>query len=189
MVEKKYCVYWIRLDTHNDYNKEGYIGISSNMKRREYVHQQESSSCKHVYHALKKYKSSIQVDILANNLDNEAACLLEEMLRPEDKIGWNLVKGGGLPPNHTGAKRKQSTKDKIGNALRGVKRPERCGENSNNFKTAVTYKGTSVVDGSVILLKGKLQIKAAGFTPTPIYKFVRGIYNSSNYRGYTWEIV
>ena len=73
---KSYCVYWIHKDDDTDYNTTGYVGISTNVKQRVKDHLKMSGSCRHLYHALTKYKDQVSFSVLANNLDEEAACLL-----------------------------------------------------------------------------------------------------------------
>ncbi len=70
-----------------------------------------------------KYKDSICFVILANDLDFESACLLEEMLRPKENMGWNIAKGGSIPPNPKGKKRSDSYRTNISKAKTGLKNP------------------------------------------------------------------
>lgn len=186
---KTYCVYWIHKDGHADYNTQGYVGISSNMKTRFKAHSKDSSKCVHLKHALKVYYGRLSVKILANNLDQEAASLIEEMLRPVPKIGWNIQMGGYNGSANLSRPHRLETKIKIGNALRGNKYPGMCGADNPNFGSAKHYKGISLVDGSEIILHGKQEIFDAGFTPKYIYAFVNGKFPRTHYKKYTWEVV
>jgi len=102
-----YSVYWIRHPDHTDMFTEGYIGISKNSDKRFMQHNKRCQN-KHLKNAINKYgwdKLVKQVLLIAD----KAYCLMiESQLRPSDDIGWNIVKGGGVPPtfvrtgwNHT----------------------------------------------------------------------------------------
>lgn len=99
-----------------DFSK-GYIGISSNLEYRWYRHRNCNEN-PHLTNAYAKYEDIIEYVLIAGSRDY---CLnLESKLRPENRIGWNLTKGGGLPPNHSGKEMSQDQKDKIGKANSGT---------------------------------------------------------------------
>ncbi len=97
-------VYWIHRESHTDPHSQGYVGVSNNPGRRylgylSYASGKgtgDSSNNKHLISALRKYEDVV-CDLMYMG-DREECLLLEEMYRPEDGIGWNLVKGGGDPP-------------------------------------------------------------------------------------------
>lgn len=120
-------VYWIKHKNHKDIKTEGYVGISINPEKRFKNHISYDAN-KHLRNALIKYKDDITIQIVIEE-EKDFCLLLEEELRPNDNIGWNIVKGGGLPPNIKGMKTprkkkpirqplKQSTKEKISKSLK-----------------------------------------------------------------------
>ena len=91
------CVYWVRCADHTDLFTQGYIGVTSNFDRRMNEHYKKTEN-RHFKFAIEKYgwENLIKEQIL---IGSEDYCLeIEQKLRPTDKIGWNLVKGGGNPP-------------------------------------------------------------------------------------------
>lgn len=96
-----YVLYWIHKPEQHDPFSEGYIGISSNLKSRVEYHRKYANSV--VGKAMRKYGDDIIIETLYVDLSEQNAKSLEEEFRPHDKIGWNLVKGGGLPPSRKNA--------------------------------------------------------------------------------------
>ena len=98
----KYYVYWIKSEHHQDPYQEGYIGITNNLKRR------------FKYHSSPKYSDNVtllegiidgaSIQVLHECDSKETALILEEKYRPTYCIGWNINKGGSLPPSNTGKK-------------------------------------------------------------------------------------
>lgn len=166
MKQRLYCVYWIKHDDHTDFLRDGYIGITCNAKKRFQNHQSKSSFCKHLYAALNKHKSKVKVNILANNLDYEAAMLLEKMLRPEPSIGWN-IKSGGQEPRYS-----VQTDPRSCNA--GIYNPR--------------YKGrviaTNIISGEKLYLIGEKEMKENGFHSGLISDCIKGKRNQ--HKGYTF---
>jgi len=89
-------VYWIRYEKHTNPYKEGYIGVSSEPTRRLEEHSNFTKCNPKLKNALNKGASMV---ILKKCKDEKEALRLEEHYRPEDMIGWNIVKGGGKPPS------------------------------------------------------------------------------------------
>ena len=90
-------VYWIRHPDHTDIRCQGYVGVTKRFDRRLFEHKTLRQNI-HLTRAIAKYgwDNLIKEKIV---LASESYCLeVEQKLRPEDKIGWNLVKGGGKPP-------------------------------------------------------------------------------------------
>ena len=91
-------VYWIRKKEHTNIYEEGYVGVSSNIKRRWREHITEALNNRHPNAHLgqainKYYPDNIVFEIVY--LSNEDNCYKhEEYLRPETNIGWNLRSGG-----------------------------------------------------------------------------------------------
>ena len=80
-------VYWIHDETHCNLS-EGYIGVSSDYKKRFREHK-------------KRFGADVQYSVLLEA--DEAYCYsIEAQLRPSPNIGWNEAKGGMKPPNQLG---------------------------------------------------------------------------------------
>lgn len=96
-------VYWIAHKDHTDIFSQGYIGVSSNPEKRWEYHKKRGENA-HIRNAIKKYgwDNLVKKVVL---IGDENYCLeIENKLRPTDKIGWNLVCGGGKPPSALGKK-------------------------------------------------------------------------------------
>lgn len=94
-----YCVYWIREKSHTDLMSQGYIGVSSNAEKRFISHKEMNKGTNnHLRHAIKKYGWDNLVKSVLLYAEKDYCLDIERKLRPADKIGWNLVVGGGLPP-------------------------------------------------------------------------------------------
>ncbi len=94
-------VYWLHIDSHSDITKEGYIGFSSRSVEKRYKEHKAltlTDSCPNypVYNAIKKYGDDVRVTTLLEASDEY--CLdIEQKLRPEPNIGWNVSCGGTAP--------------------------------------------------------------------------------------------
>ena len=96
-------VYWIRHADHTDITSQGYIGVSNNANKR-FLDHKRSKQNPHLAYAIKKYgwDNLLKSEIL---FSTQEYCLdIERKLRPTNSIGWNIVMGGGLPPNAKGKK-------------------------------------------------------------------------------------
>ena len=81
-----------------DFSK-GYIGVTIRpLHKRMKEHLREGN--KHLRNALFKYPDIIHYVLVQGS--NEYILDLENSLRPSNKMGWNLVPGGGLPPKGSG---------------------------------------------------------------------------------------
>jgi hypothetical protein len=90
-------LYHIKLKTSSNIN-EGYIGVTERSIDTRFSEHELANS--RVGKSIRKYKNLIEViELNSGNIDEMYA--LEEQLRPEDNIGWNIVKGGGKPPRTT----------------------------------------------------------------------------------------
>jgi hypothetical protein len=96
-------VYWIRAPHHSDLTLEGYVGVSKNAKKRwaqghNWAHRKGRHDNSRFSNAISKYGwDNLIKTILV--VSNEEYCYdLERKLRPTDRIGWNLLAGGGKPP-------------------------------------------------------------------------------------------
>ena len=136
-----YSLYHIGIDA--DLNT-GYIGISKNPHIRFSQHQwQRKESNKHLKNAMQKYGKDVFKRVVFCNLEKEAAELLEEMLRPNPNIGWNITKGGGIPPNPKGKERSAEYRSNISKA--------KMGENNPMYGKKVTFSETHRKNLSIAL--------------------------------------
>jgi hypothetical protein len=104
-------LYWIHLPEHIDPYSEGYVGISSDPEKRIKQHKKGTEN-RYLKHVFNKYGTTIVIDILDEGLE-ENVLLKEEEYRPNKNIGWNIAKGGGLPPNQKGVKGRKKTFEEI----------------------------------------------------------------------------
>ena len=94
-----FYVYHIKLPEHGV--DEGYVGVSVNPKERWSNHKSREENLI-LSRAIQKYGRELQYKILGV-FDTLSEALWQEFtLRPTDRLGWNLVKGGGMPPNMGG---------------------------------------------------------------------------------------
>lgn len=98
-----YYLYWIRYQDHTDPKTQGYIGISSRPDDRFLEHKRGQKN-KILPRVISKGAS---MEILLEGFSLEKALLEESKYRPEEKIGWNIAKGGDIPPSKRGHKYKQ----------------------------------------------------------------------------------
>ena len=90
-------VYWIHHPDHSDMLTQGYIGVSKNIKTRFSSHKNRPSN-EHLKRAIKKYGWDALVKKVLLIADEAYCLMIEAKLRATDKIGWNVVAGGGMPP-------------------------------------------------------------------------------------------
>lgn len=88
---------------------EGYIGISVDCKRRWSKHRSQPNG--HLKCAMEKY-DDIVYDIITEGYEEEML-RMEQWLRPQKNIGWNIAEGGGKPPSWAGKNHTESTKIKV----------------------------------------------------------------------------
>jgi hypothetical protein len=94
----EYTIYWIKHNKHYDLKFQGYIGITSNFKKRMWEHKVDSRKKDSLlYRAANKYGwDNLEKQIIYQG-DKESCQLLEELLRPKEYIGWNICIGGYVP--------------------------------------------------------------------------------------------
>jgi group I intron endonuclease len=90
-------VYWIHHPSHTDMFTQGYIGITKNFKERMRFHKMLRCNA-YLSNAIKKYGWDNLIKEVVLVADKDYCISIETKLRSKDSIGWNLVKGGGLPP-------------------------------------------------------------------------------------------
>lgn len=118
-LSKRCFVYWIHLPSHSDLTSEGYIGITTTtVDKRFKDHTSAAKTTKFnypIHNAIKKYGDDLIVTTLIEG-SLEYCQLMELKLRPSEKIGWNLTKGGGFPIDMTGRRHTEEAKKKISEA-------------------------------------------------------------------------
>ena len=92
-------VYWIHKPEHTDITKQGYIGITNKLARERWVAHQSASrhnpdaNCAVVNRAIRKHHNLIYEIVLV--ADTREYCeRIEGLLRPTNRIGWNIARGG-----------------------------------------------------------------------------------------------
>ena len=98
-------VYWIRKTGHTDIFTQGYVGVTTQkrFKRRLFEHF-TSNTNQHLTRAVEKYGEDalLKTPVVYGTLEY---CLeVEQKLRSDKKIGWNVAIGGGIPPSPKGKK-------------------------------------------------------------------------------------
>jgi len=119
-------VYWLRHPDHTDMFTQGYIGVSSDHNSRWLYHKNHPKNA-HLKHAIQKYGWDNLVKEVILMADKAYCLMIEAKIRAEDKIGWNIVKGGGMPPRTilTGWKHTEESNEKNRQAHLGKKhKPE-----------------------------------------------------------------
>ncbi len=111
-----------------------YFGLTSNFEARKKKHYKDTKTRISKFHtALKKYGDQMTWRIHTDNLTREQAQELEDDLIcgfNTIEYGYNMVRGGGLPPNHSGKPiglgRKASSEHRaaISKGLMGGTRPK-----------------------------------------------------------------
>ena len=103
-----YKIYWIKYLEHTDPFTDGYIGLTSQSLKDRFNDHKQNNKNKHLKNRCKQEK--VEVICLMENLTQEEARKIEEIYRPSENIGWNINKGGDLPPSRKG---KISPKSKL----------------------------------------------------------------------------
>ena len=92
-------VYWIHKPEHTDITSQGYVGITNGMARDRWFNHQTASRknpnvhCAILNRAILKHKDLIYEVVLV--ADTREYCeRIEGLLRPINKIGWNIARGG-----------------------------------------------------------------------------------------------
>jgi hypothetical protein len=92
-------VYWIHRPEHTDITKQGYVGITNMRARERWAEHRRASRknpdvhCAVVNRAICKYPDLIYEVVLV--ADTREYCeRIEGLLRPTNRIGWNIARGG-----------------------------------------------------------------------------------------------
>lgn len=91
------CVYWIRLPEHTDIFSQGYVGVTKKTLSKRYGQHVQASkknpNLTHLSSAINKYSDRLIASVVL--IAEEEYCYdVENKLRPDIKIGWNLCAGG-----------------------------------------------------------------------------------------------
>ncbi len=87
-------LYWIHYPEHTDPMTQGYIGVTVNPTKRLKTH--STGKNKRLAYGI---ANGATMTILSEYTVRDDALTEERRMRPEETIGWNLVEGGGDPPN------------------------------------------------------------------------------------------
>lgn len=195
------AVYWIHHADHTDMFSQGYVGVSSNIKKRWYDHRTTTEN-QHLKSAINKYGWDNLVKKVILMADKSYCLDIETKLRPIGQIGWNIVAGGGNPPSYLGKKdseevRRKKAASKFGNkhGLGVVFTQERRakisaakkgnnGLNGHQNGLKYTYIGTNIVTGKQIQVTGNAEIKKAGFHSGHVNECSMG--KQKTHKGYKW---
>ena len=92
-------VYWIHKPEHTDITKQGYVGITHKRVRDRWLDHKSASRrtpdshCAMLNRAIRKYPNLIYEVVLV--ADTREYCeRIEGLLRPTNRIGWNIARGG-----------------------------------------------------------------------------------------------
>lgn len=133
-----YSVYWIRHPEHTDIFTQGYIGITASVAKRFNDHKVRTQN-KHLQNAINKYGWGNLIKQVVLIADKAYCLMIELKLRAEASVGWNITKGGGMPPKfiktgwkhtkeaneknrqaHLGKKLTETTKKKLSDSLKKI---------------------------------------------------------------------
>jgi len=102
-------VYWIHNKLQTEPDKDGYIGITKNLKKRcrEHKRSARKGSSYPVHAAIRKYGwGNLKVEVLFQGTLEE--CKTKEIcLRPKEQIGWNICAGGVVPKQQSLEKQRE----------------------------------------------------------------------------------
>lgn len=135
-----HSVYWIRNASHTDIFSQGYVGVSNNVVKRWNSHKNKPTNY-HFSNAVKMYGWDNLVKEVVLLADEDYCLDIETKLRPNDKIGWNVVAGGGLPPSSKGkvlGAMSDETKRKISLAKTGGKGTRNGAVNSSEMREKIS---------------------------------------------------
>jgi hypothetical protein len=98
-----YNLYWIHQKDHTDMFTQGYIGIAMDANKRWNTHYKRQENT-HLSNAIKKYGWDNLIKEVVLIADKSYCLIMELKLRYDIGIGWNIAKGGGMPPSSKGNK-------------------------------------------------------------------------------------
>lgn len=149
-------VYWIHHPEHTDMFTQGYIGVSKDLKKRWNDHAKRTGNT-HLLNAIKKYGWDSLVKEVVLVADEAYCLMIEAKLRAEDKMGWNITKGGGMPPLtkwNLGKNLSDETKAKISINRKGKKHTQEMQEFITQNNLIIAGQNTRFKKGQVAWNKG-----------------------------------
>ena len=134
---------------------QGYIGVSNNTKLRWREHETRTGNV-HLQRAIKKYGWDNLVKEVIVIADQLYCLAVEFKLRSADKMGWNIVAGGGMPPSSRGKKfiRSEEYKAQMSISKMGQKHTPET-QTKINLNLTEGGKATRFVKGQVAHNKGQ----------------------------------
>lgn len=117
-----YTLYWIKNTEYKNPLTEGYIGITKQTLHKRFEDHKNNHKNKHLKNRCRQSNTFILP--LAENLSKSEAQELELKYRPKENIGWNIAKGGDIPPSRKGKVSKKSLlkgEDRTAKQIRGHK--------------------------------------------------------------------
>lgn len=137
---REHSVYWIHKPDDSCIGSQGYIGVSVNPHTRFIAHQchaRKKNSPAYNYpicRAIRKYGEDLKHEIIFRGSITDAYAM-EELLRPEPGISWNISKGGDV--SHTlGIKQSKELIKKRMDARKGY-----CHSEETKRKLSLATKG------------------------------------------------
>jgi predicted GIY-YIG superfamily endonuclease len=163
-------VYWIKSQDHTDAYSQGYIGVSSKLKKRFVSHKNKPPN-QHFKNAIQKHGwDKLEKQVIFTG--SEEACLaFEVMLRPNKHIGWNTEPGGSKPPVHKGV-----------NNVNFGRGGEMSGVNCPNTKGTVI--ASNIKTNTTIVLCGNKDMASKGFDFRQVSDCLLG--KQKTHRGHTF---
>jgi len=151
---------------------QGYIGITKYPKSRWSRHKSKNSDSNPILkRAIKKYKPSFNIIAVFDTLED--ALWQEFTLRPFDRMGWNLVKGGGLPPSMGGWNKGKKTPEDVRKKQSEVRKGRFKGEKHPRSKlvTIYDYQTDEVLYKNVVISPWA---KQNGYNPSHLTDTAKG---------------
>jgi group I intron endonuclease len=157
-----YIIYWIHRSCHTNFLTEGYIGVTDDIKRRMKEHKNQKQNI-HLERAFNKYDDMI-IDIIFLNFSKSYCYYIEYLLRPNEKIGYNIAIGGGKPPSSKGREpwikgkhQSEETRKKQSDAIKGEKHPNYGKHHSEETrqKQSISAKKRGFSENSIIKMAEK----------------------------------
>lgn len=166
--------YWIRHKDHSDIFSEGYVGISSNHVKRWKDHEKNSEN-PHLLNAILKYGWDNIIKEIIVKASKEYCIYIEEKLRPSENLGWNIAKGGGMPPKMFGNTFNLGRSGPL-HPLWGTKRPDLSLRNKVKiFEGVLNGRYLSPIEAinldtkESVIFHGAKELRLAGFSPPAVY--------------------
>jgi predicted GIY-YIG superfamily endonuclease len=159
-----YCLYWIHYPDQTNPELEGYIGITSDFSKRLQTHSRYTKYA----HIKNRIDSGAIATILKENLTKEQAESLEAAYRPEENIGWNIAKGGNIPPSRKG---KISPKSLLTGDNRTEKQKQGSIKRSAKLKGRVAHNATPVNLFGKNYSSSKQAMLELGWSTSHYYKY------------------